>query len=180
MPNINLITEPTPKDIDPDLPVFLEFSSKLTGYSTNDLEQTGMLETYYCMLMKEEDQDAIRAFFKKVSKVLESSDADAEIRATFIHPPDTAIGPGTPYDQMPYEGLAQRIILMWYTGIWTTMNHKDQQPQAARMAMVSAQAYQEGLIWVTAETHPAGAKQPGYASWELKPITRFDDRDEPK
>src|SRR5271168_4688794 len=109
MPNINLIMEPALEDIDPDLPIFLNLSSKLTGYYVDDLEQTGMLETYYCMLMKVEDQDGIRAFLEKARQVLISADLDGEIKATFI-------------DHSPYDGLAQRIILMWYTGIWTTMN----------------------------------------------------------
>jgi len=161
MPNNNLITEPALKDIDPDLPIFLDLSSKLTGYSADELEQTGMLETYYCMLMKEDDQDGIRAFLEKARQVLTGADVDDEIKATFI-------------DHTPYEELAQRIILMWYTGIWTTMNQKDMKPAQARTAMISAKTYQEGLIWATAETHPAGAKQPGYASWERKPIPRFD------
>ena len=167
MPNLNLSTEQALKDIDPGLPIFLNLSSRLTGYSTDDLEQTDMLETYYCMLMKEEDQDGIRAFLEKAKQVLTSADVDEEIKATFI-------------DHTPYDGLAQRIILMWYTGIWTTMNQSDVKPPQARMAMISPQAYQEGLIWTTAETHPAGAKQPGYGSWERKPFPRFDDTGEQK
>ena len=168
MPKHDLITEPELGHIDPDLPVFLELSSRLTGVSQDILEQTGMLDTYYCMLMKEEDQDAIRGFFQKVREVLKGGDVHARIKAAFIDYPGAH--PGAPFDQMPYEGMAQRIILMWYTGIWTTMNHKDELSQQARTAMVSAVAYKEGLIWTTAETHPAGAKQPGYGSWSDKPI----------
>jgi hypothetical protein len=156
--------------IDPDLPVFLDLSSKLTGYSEDELEQTGMVETYYCMLMKEEDQDGIRAFFQKAKQVLSSTDVHAEIGATFIGLPNGAAGRETPFDQMPYEGLAQRINLMWYTGIWTTMNQKDVKPESERTAMISAETYKEGLIWATARTHPAGAKQPGYASWSELPV----------
>jgi hypothetical protein len=167
MANNNFGTVLALQDIDPDLPTFLSLSSKLTGYSEDDLQQTGMLETYYSMLMKDEDQDGMRAFLKQARQVLESGDVHAEIKATFIDP-------------APNDGLAQRIILMWYTGIWTTMNQKDVKPQQARTAMISAQTYQEGLIWATADTHPAGAKQPGYGSWSRVPIPRFDDPDEQK
>lgn len=174
MPDTNLITEPAMVQIDPDLPVFLTLSAKLTGFSEEDLQGTGMLETYYCVLMKEQDQDEIRTFFKKAQQVLESSDVEAEIKAAFIDLPDTATRPQTPYEQMQYEGLAQRIILLWYTGIWTTMNWKDRMTQDARTAMVSAESYKEGLIWVAAETHPAGAKQPGFGSWSREPISKTE------
>jgi hypothetical protein len=133
-----------------------------------------MLETYYCVLMKEQDQDRIRTFLEKARQVLASSNVEAEIKAAFIDLPDTATRPQTPYEQMQYEGLAQRIILLWYTGIWTTMNWKDKMTQDARTAMVSAEAYKEGLIWVAAETHPAGAKQPGFGSWSSEPLSKTE------
>lgn len=155
---------------DPDLPVFLQLSVELTGYSEEDLHGTGMVATYYNVLMKEQDQDGIREFFERARVVLASGDIAAEIKAAFIDLPVTATQPGTPYDEMCFEGLAQRIILLWYTGIWTTMNGKDTMSQQARTAMVSAQAYEEGLIWTAAHTHPAGAKQPGFASWSNKPL----------
>jgi hypothetical protein len=173
MADAKVITEPA-VEVDPDLPVFLKLSEKLTGFSEEDLQGTGMLETYYYVLMKEQDQEGIRAFFKKADQVLKNSDVHAEIKAAFIDLPDTATRPQTPFDQMQYEGLAQRIILLWYTGIWTTMNWKDKLSQNARTAMVSAEAYKEGLIWVAAETHPAGAKQPGYGSWSRKPLSKTE------
>ena len=170
MPKTKFICEPPLVQIDPDIPVFLQLSVELTGFSEEDLQGTGMLATYYNVLMKEQDQDAIRAFFEKVRMVLASGDKTAEIKAAFIDLPATATQPGTPYDQMHFEGLAPRIILLWYTGIWTTMNWKDKMTQQARTSMVSAEAYEEGLIWTAAKTHPAGAKQPGFASWSNKPL----------
>lgn len=174
MPNPNLFTEPAMKQIDQDLPVFLNLSASLTGFSEEDLQGTGMLETYYSVLMKEQDQDGIRTFLEKARQILTSSDVEAEIKTTFIDLPDTAARPNTPYEQMSYEGLAQRIILLWYTGIWTTMNWKDTMTQDARTAMASAEAYKESLIWVAAKTHPAGAKQPGFGSWSSEPLSKTE------
>ena len=57
-----------------------------------------------------------------------------------------------------YNGLAKNIITMWYMGNW--MN-----------TVISPQSYVQGLIWGVAETHPPGAKQPGYASWSTAPKT---------
>jgi hypothetical protein len=158
------------EDIDPDLPTFLSLSSRLTGFSEVDLQGTGMLETYYATLMKEDDQDGVRNFFKKVKQIIDSGQKiDENIKVTFIDLLDDAPGSNPTFDQMPYRGLAQRTILLWYTGIWTTMNWSDRKSQQERTAMVSARAYEEGLIWVAAETHPAGAKQPGYGSWSRVP-----------
>jgi hypothetical protein len=170
MPKIELITPLKPENIDPDLPVFLALSSHLTGFSQVELKSTGMLETYYFTLMKEDDQEGVRGFFRTAKQILESGDTVQEIKETFIDLPVAAAGSNPPFDQMPYQGLAQRIILLWYTGIWTTMNWSDQKSQQERSAMVSAQAYEEGLIWVAAETHPAGSKQPGYNSWSKPPL----------
>lgn len=170
MPETNPINEISLSQPDPDLPVFLKLSSELTGFSEEDLEGTGMLETYYCVLMKEEDQDGIRAFFERARQILSGSDVDEAIRAALVGPEKKPSQPPTPYEQQPFGGLAQRIILMWYMGLWTTMNGKEMLSEEARTAMVSAQAYIEGLIWTAAKTHPAGAKQPGYASWAEIPL----------
>jgi hypothetical protein len=170
MSRIELVTPLTLENIDPDLPVFLALSSHLTGFSQVELQGTSMLETYYCTLMREDDQEGVRGFFRKAKQILESENTIQEIKETFIDLPVSTAGSNPPFDQMPYQGLAQRIILLWYTGIWTTMNWSDQKSQQDRTAMVSAQAYEEGLIWVAAETHPAGAKQPGYNSWSKPPL----------
>ncbi|MGA8027534.1 MAG: hypothetical protein WB992_10325, partial [Bryobacteraceae bacterium] len=159
-----------PEDIDPDLPVFLSLSYLLTGFDEVELQGTGMLETYYCVLMKEDDQEGVRGFLKKAREILNSANPHQEIKKTLIEPPVAANA--SRFDQMPYQGLAQRIILLWYTGIWTTMNWSDKKSQQERTAMVSAEAYKEGLIWAAAETHPAGAKQPGYNSWSQPPVLR--------
>ncbi len=73
MPKTSPISEPPLVQIDPDLPVFLKLSAELTGFSETQLQGTGMVETYYSVLMKEEDQDGIRAFFEKARQVLRSS-----------------------------------------------------------------------------------------------------------
>jgi hypothetical protein len=165
------------KQPDPDLGTFLAISSVLTGCSEAELEGTGMLDDYFCVLMKEQDHEGVRAFLAKAEEILaHKGTIQEEIKMTFIDLPDTATRPNPPFDQMGYDGLAQRIILLWYTGIWTTMNWKDEKTQPERTAMVSAQAYQQGLIWETAGTHPSGAKQPGYGSWHEPPIEEQDQR----
>ena len=39
-----------------------------------------------------------------------------------------------------------------------------------RSTQIDAPSYVQGLMWEAAETHPPGAKQPGYGSWAEPPI----------
>jgi len=140
---------------------FLEISVYLTGFTKNELLATGMHETYYYTIMKEPDQDNVREFFKEAQSILDEYGGDEnrlneQIGARLI-PPEK------------YIEMAKRIMLLWYTGIWTTINivKGEKKPISE---MVSAESYAQGLIWAAAETHPAGAKQPGYASWSLPPL----------
>jgi hypothetical protein len=155
---------------EPDFYVFLRISAHLTGFSEEELLGTGMHETYYYTIMKEQDQDMVRSFFRKANEILVGkTEIKEKIVEHFIPRPEKKPPLAPPHDTLPYAGLAKRITLLWYTGIWTTMNWKDEKPESARTAMVSPEAYAQGLIWVAAETHPAGAKQPGYNSWNRPP-----------
>jgi hypothetical protein len=150
-----------PRITEPGFQSFIRISARLTGFSEEELLGTGMQETYYYVIMKELDQDNVRAFFGKTDEILNGKKGIEEnIRKYFI----------PPCGETPYAGLAQRIILMWYTGIWTTMNGSDTKKPDQRTAMISAATYQQGLIWTVAETHPAGARQPGYNSWSKPPL----------
>lgn len=156
------------------LQTFLKLSARLTGFSEVELLERGMLESYYYTIMKENDQDLVRSFFQKAKEILggDPAEIDRKICADFIHEQHIECGkPAPPLNTLPYQGLAQRIILMWYTGNWTTMNGLDKNiSEQARTAAVSAEAYKSGLIWTVAETHPAGARYPGYQSWRTKPL----------
>ncbi|PWU19925.1 MAG: hypothetical protein C5B50_05700 [Verrucomicrobia bacterium] len=163
---------------DPDLPTFLELSAALTGFSEVELEGTGMLDEYFYTLMKEQDHEGVRAFLKKAGDILDGKrNVKAAIKAAFMDPPPGLTDPNPPFDVMPHQALARRIILLWYTGVWTTMNWKETKSQDQRTSIVSARAYEEGLIWMVAQTHPAGAKQPGYGSWSRPPLGADQSRD---
>jgi hypothetical protein len=64
--------------------------------------------------------------------------------------------------------IAKNIIRLWYLGTW----QKDKST-----IVVSAKAYQEGLIWKVMHTHPPGAKQPGFGSWSDLPLSRAPELD---
>lgn len=130
--------------------IFLEISVHLTGYSEMELLGTGMLEPYFNVVMNKNSIAVVESFLTASEGILRRNKGDLkkineEILAQLM--PDAL-----------YNGLAQNIITMWYMGNW--MNE-----------MVSPQSYTQGLIWNAAESHPPGAKQPGYGSWHMPPIT---------
>ncbi len=144
-----------------DFHTFLDISVLLTGFNRNELLATGMHETYYYTIMKEADQDNVRAFFKQARELMSAFGSNEEELNAHI---GRELLPVTSFLE-----LGRRIILLWYTGIWTSVT-KTKDKEIRESAMISSESYSEGLIWVAAETHPAGAKQPGYASWSLPPL----------
>ena len=134
----------TPKK---DMLVFLEISVHLTGFSKNELLGTGMLETYFNTVASNTNPQVVQLFYNEARRILRLRNEDkitTEINLNLI--PDSA-----------YRGLAKNIITMWYMSNWGSN-------------VVSAEAYKQGLVWDAANTHPPGAKQPGYGSWSEPPI----------
>jgi len=130
--------------------IFLDISVFLTGFNKMELLGTGMLETYFNVVMNMNNVVLVQSFLAESEKILTKNQGNAEkINNEILHKlmPDSL-----------YNGLAKNIITMWYMGNW--MN-----------TVISPQSYVQGLIWGVAETHPPGAKQPGYASWSTAPKT---------
>ena len=142
--------------------LFLRISTSLTGFSEVDLQGTGMLDTYHAVIVRESSPANREAFFREVASILEQSGGRGEMLNALIA-----------QRLMPvanYEGLAQNIIFMWYTGQWQpTVTNPNADPEQLRN--ISPAAYVQGLMWPAADTHPPGAKQPGYGSWAAKPST---------
>jgi hypothetical protein len=126
----------------------LQLSSWLTGFSAFELSGTGMLDAYLEML----DASLPQNLFDE----LLACHGDDEIMD------DPKLGP-----------LARNIIVMWYSGTWTTLpdawsssyDAKDKGPSG----VISGAAYQASLQWVAAGAHPAGAQQQGFGAWGLRP-----------
>lgn len=142
--------------------LFLEISALLTGFNKTELQGTGMVAAYYsCVanvpqIPNYSDQDKanntanVGFFFAEVRDILDSSKGDAD-----------KINAAIASRLMPtsaYNSLAQSIVLLWYTGSWGNN-------------VVAAQSYIQGLMWNVAEAHPPGAKQPGFGSWSIAPLT---------
>lgn len=128
--------------------VFLDISVCLTGFSKMELLSTGMLETYYNVMMNKNNIGVVEAFLTESAKILaKNKDNKDGLKNEILNNllPDSL-----------YDGLAQNIITMWYMGSWIS-------------EIISPQSYVQGMIWGVADAHPPGAKQPGFASWSMAP-----------
>ena len=143
-----------PPKLDPFLDLFLELSSRLTGFERVELVATGLLEQNY-------------RFF--VTQAVEtSSPGNAAVFWKYLLGEGaTAFTAKRVKEIMGDQKLCQigrNIIRLWLLGSWLP------DPNNAFSSFVaSAEAYQEGLLWGYVGAHPAGAKQPGYGSWSLRP-----------
>ena len=147
--------------INNDTELFLEISALLTGFNKTELQGTGMVNAYYnCVANvpqnpnysnedKKENSINVAFFFAEVQEILDHSKSNDEkltaaIASRLMH-------------LSAYNGLAQSIVTLWYTGSWGGN-------------VVAAQSYIQGLMWDVAEAHPPGAKQPGFGSWSIAPL----------
>ena len=129
--------------------VFLRISVELTGFDEMELLGTGMVESYFNVVMNQNSVAVVEAFLETAQSILDakySPEKRKEAIASQLMPASM------------FAGLARNIITMWYMGSW--MNE-----------MVSPTAYTQGLVWTAAGTHPPGARQPGFASWAKPPAT---------
>jgi hypothetical protein len=126
--------------------LFLKISVALTGFNEAELEGTGMVDTYYQTILENNTPDVITYFFRTVETILQGRNSDEEKAIENQLMPASA-----------FNGLAQNIITMWYLGNWG-------------QNVISGKAYTQGLVWDAAQTHPPGAKQPGYGSWSMPPL----------
>ncbi|MBR7800272.1 hypothetical protein [Undibacterium fentianense] len=142
-----------------DQEIFLQISVELTGFNSAELLGTGMLETYFATVQEGTTKENLGLFLQASAEILSETDVSTrETQIANLLMPDSS-----------YLGLAKNIIYMWYSGQWgPTVNSPDANLQEVRN--ISPEAYVQGLMWTAANTHPPGAKQPGFGSWAMPPI----------
>ncbi len=143
----------------PHLALFLKISAWLTGFEEVELQGTGMVATYYATLTSNNTPENADFFFAEVAAIFTRTDCEPEATNAAIA---TGLMPNSCYNNM-----AKQIILMWYTGQWFA----DPSSTSASSNTINAQSYIQALMWPAADTHPPGAKQPGYGSWAKPPIS---------
>lgn len=120
----------------PHLQPFLELSARLTGFPPATLWGTGLAERYHDLLLEELGDAGFQSLL-------------ATDRAAPASDGPTGDAPTT----------AQRLIRLWYTGLWDD-------------TLVDPQAYREGLLWRAIDANPPGSRPPGYGTWALEPPLR--------
>lgn len=128
---------------------FLNISICLTGFSEIELMSTGMLDNYFNVMMNQSNVAVAEAFLSQAADILKKYKDDPDKL-------QQAINSNLMPDSL-YSGIAKNIIRMWYLGNWGN-------------TVIAPQTYIQGLIWGVAGTHPPGAKQPGYGSWNAAPL----------
>ncbi|MCJ7932282.1 MAG: hypothetical protein MUW56_01265 [Chryseobacterium sp.] len=128
--------------------VFMSISEALAGFTVNELQSTGLAETYYTYILKSLEAATFAEFLTVSKNILESSSDEHQLR--------NAIQSGIIADP-GMNDMAGKVITMWYLGTWEG-------------AYINDLSYKEGLVWNLMHSHPPGAKQPGYKSWNIKPV----------
>lgn len=128
--------------------VFMSISEALTGFSVNELQATGLAETYYTHILGNLQAATFVEFLTVSKNVFENSFSDDQLRNAIVS--EIMANPGL-------NDIAGKVITIWYLGTWEG-------------AYVNDLSYKEGLVWNLMHAHPPGAKQPGYKSWAVKPV----------
>jgi hypothetical protein len=145
---------------DPRLQTFHDLSVALTGFSGVELRGTGMGETYFRTLVEVVGDRVTSDLLRTFSEIELAGGGEIGIRTRLLG--DPRLGP-----------VARNLISLWYVGNWYEL------PQDWRDAhgvapgdvtrVVSAQSYQQGLMWLAGGTHAQGANEPGYGTWAQPP-----------
>ncbi len=154
---------------DPRLQTFYELSVALTGFSGVELRGTGMGETYLHTLLAVVGEGVTSDLLRTFAEIAPGGgdlDLGIEIGLRTCILGDPRLGP-----------VARNLISLWYVGNWYEL------PQDWRDAhgvapgdvtrVVSAQSYQQGLMWLAGGTHAQGANEPGYGTWAQPPRRDF-------
>jgi hypothetical protein len=149
---------------------FLQFCSDITGYSTAQLEGTGLVDTYLALIDSVQGPKA-PGFHELVAKV---GAVPADDREAFIR--DVLAGTDL------YPTVIRALISLWYLGVWTQLPNdwytaaglpKPGPSDPGFTHVPSSTAYIEQLSYRTASAHSPGARPTGFGSWSLPPV--FDE-----
>lgn len=150
--------------MDAPLARFLRMSAVLTGYSPAELTGTGLAQTYLDETAGTAGPTALAALLTAFEAVMAGGPDGLDQRMNDAVLNDTADANGP---------LAKNILRLWFTGTWSALGdlwhaQNGGDPQDTDR-VVSAQAYREGLVWPTIDSHPQAAKQPGFGTWGFPP-----------
>ena len=128
--------------------VFMSISSATTGFEVSELQSTGMGQSYYRHILNSIEEASFILFLNISGEILESSFSENQMNNAISEQLGAHAG---------MKELLDKVITLWYLGTWDG-------------TYVSDIAYTQGLVWQAMSAHPPGAKQPGFKSWNVKPV----------
>ena len=146
--------------------LFLNLSSEITGYSSLELETTGLVDLYHALI--EEILAAKLADFYGFAKSAIDSSGDLEETARVMA------------SSSVFWPVISSLIGLWYLGSWTQLPNEwyaqtglplPGPAGAGRTHTPSSLAYIEQLSYRTADAHPPGAKATGFGTWGWQPAS---------
>jgi hypothetical protein len=141
---------------------FVTLSAALTGFNRAELYATGMVDTYFGVMLSTLGDAMMGRLFTTWSVI-----AGYEPRLRDVYIELTILGNNT------LGPVARNLVMLWYLGQWAQLPREWRDANGANTMdndrIISAEAYRESLVWVTFGGHPQGAKAPGYASWAVEP-----------
>jgi len=159
-----------PPTREPPFDLFFSLSVILTGFSEAELHGTAMAKTYFALIptiVGETQFGRLLMIWQDTYIRAKGSDLLLEQLVTEQILEDPGIGP-----------IARNVARLWYLGMWFQLPAEWRNVHGAWANdvtfVVSPQSYTEGLVWKAIHTHPPAAKQPGYGSWALPPVTAGD------
>jgi len=144
---------------------FIAVSAALTGFDAVELTGTGMTALYLETIEQWVGPTIAAELFAFGTDPLPD---DYVVRTRILA--DPRLGP-----------VARNVIELWYNATWSPLPVAWYQANAAAIPnlpdlanlpaayIVSPEAYVESLVWTAANTHPMGAKQPGFGTWADPP-----------
>lgn len=139
---------------------FIAFSIQVTGFSRFELLGTGQARCYYDWIQTQSADD-----FENLLAVYAEAPSAESAREAYLETQimqSDRLGP-----------LARSIIKLWYLGQW------EDPARIKEVQILSAQSYQQGLVWNAIHAHPQGAKQQGFGAWAEAPQPSFADEVNP-
>jgi hypothetical protein len=140
-------------------------SVTLTGFDAAELWGTGMVQTYYTLVPAIAGESIFGDLLTRWHDIVVRGDGqqryiDQLVTSEMLE--DPKLGP-----------VARNVAALWYTGVWNQLPGAWRNVHGANARdltfVVSAESYEQALVWKAIFSHPPAAKQPGYGSWALPP-----------
>jgi hypothetical protein len=157
--------------------IFLSFSEEVTGFSEFYLEGTGQVDLYFSILTEMLGEYTLQELLSTFDNIKMQSKDNNE-PSMLLTKLNLEI-----FESEKLGLIARNIIKLWYVATWYQLPLEWQQKfgsneirrkEHTETFIASAQAYPEGLLWLTIGVNPPGAKAPGYGTWSDPPTVSLN------